>query len=753
MKKELLDRLEDLSNRVLAGEVVFFVGAGFSLDSEGNSSSRLVKRLLARFLAMYRVLSAGTLLNDNKKVGEDLKSLYTGLKRTFFLPEDFEHFDQSDKVQQENFDKLVGALTGQYYLLNDWMCSAYSEILGHLAKPADVSRHHDDLLKQIAEQEDVLLDRFSAGNDKVKLATINLDRLNRLEAKWRGKALFLDTMGFGQPEVMGGSPDEPTIEAVVDSYRSLLHPRHHILARMAREGLCPILVTTNFDLLLEGAYRLAGFLPLDRKVEDVTVPPTRWPTFTRITQANQFYYRPPSRRKAGTALRGGQQSATLVKIHGCADTYRHACATSEGEVGTLETVLSSLVFTFREIQNWRQDSWSRDQLLTLLRTRTMVFCSYSAADPVLHDTIRNVYEEMAARAGSKGRCLESEVPETTDAPAFFLGGVTSGEFHGLEVLRAASRAVGVPEGNISLTSHKNYLGFHFRSNKESFPHIDEILAWTFHRVYRKRQRQALESELRSIASLLLEGNGPTDTQVKEFIERFDAFCEKEKKAVEEASKTTTATEARDGLERIIGWTTRFHPQFLRELALADLRQHRSDLSDAEARKKPWYFPAGENFSWTAWGVVVELALRRIVAALVGNPELWNEPRRWASPSPWLETAPDVLPVVEISPNEERPLPFSLSIRFGTSDPLGQQSPAHGLLRKRVFWTLTRDRLPWSTEDVMTPDARSLWEWACLEDGSAIIEELKDKPWFTEFHEKIFPSDSQETPKKILPGEA
>lgn len=55
------------------------------------------------------------------------------------------------------------------------------------------------------------------------------------------------------------------------------------------------------------------------------------------------------------------------------------------------------MFTFREIQNWRQDSWSRDLLLTLLRTRTMVFCGYSTADPVLHDTFRTVYEEMASR--------------------------------------------------------------------------------------------------------------------------------------------------------------------------------------------------------------------------------------------------------------------------------------------------------------------------------------------------------------------
>ena len=34
-----------------------------------------------------------------------------------------------------------------------------------------------------------------------------------------------------------------------------------MLARLAREGLSPQLLTTNYDLLVEGAYRLAGLVP------------------------------------------------------------------------------------------------------------------------------------------------------------------------------------------------------------------------------------------------------------------------------------------------------------------------------------------------------------------------------------------------------------------------------------------------------------------------------------------------------------
>jgi len=46
-----LDRLAAL---ILKGDVVFFVGSGFSIDSEGNSATRLIRRLIWRLLAFRR---------------------------------------------------------------------------------------------------------------------------------------------------------------------------------------------------------------------------------------------------------------------------------------------------------------------------------------------------------------------------------------------------------------------------------------------------------------------------------------------------------------------------------------------------------------------------------------------------------------------------------------------------------------------------------------------------------------------------
>jgi hypothetical protein len=60
-----------LASCVLGGDVVFFVGSGFSIDSEGNTAVRLMQRLLIRLCAI-----AGTL-------GESAETVRTDLANTF----------------------------------------------------------------------------------------------------------------------------------------------------------------------------------------------------------------------------------------------------------------------------------------------------------------------------------------------------------------------------------------------------------------------------------------------------------------------------------------------------------------------------------------------------------------------------------------------------------------------------------------------------------------------------------------------
>ena len=47
-----------LASRVLDGDVVFFIGSGFSIDSEHNTAPRMLCRLLLRLVAMSGIRTA-----------------------------------------------------------------------------------------------------------------------------------------------------------------------------------------------------------------------------------------------------------------------------------------------------------------------------------------------------------------------------------------------------------------------------------------------------------------------------------------------------------------------------------------------------------------------------------------------------------------------------------------------------------------------------------------------------------------------
>src|SRR5688572_4517324 len=77
-----LSALENLAERIYHGQVVFFVGAGFSLDSEGLTGRRLLLRLLARFDAMTTALLANPPTPELANMAKRLREV---LRETFWL--------------------------------------------------------------------------------------------------------------------------------------------------------------------------------------------------------------------------------------------------------------------------------------------------------------------------------------------------------------------------------------------------------------------------------------------------------------------------------------------------------------------------------------------------------------------------------------------------------------------------------------------------------------------------------------------
>ncbi|MDX2151190.1 MAG: SIR2 family protein [Bryobacteraceae bacterium] len=693
-------KLDRLAGRIVSGDAVFFIGAGFSLDSEGNFAGTLIGRLLARLGATLDAIQEAEAWAPRELL--DLRQdIIEGLATTFALGReccwDAERFRQSVKV-----------LANNYYLINDWLCTAFERLLRHW-----------EAMERLEPRIRALENRMPQPPTQA-LETWRYVPLLELGRQSAGKALFLDTMGFADPGVMAGDPLLENLTEVEESYRQRLRPRHFVLAWLAMEGLLPVILTTNYDLLLEGAYRLAGMQPLpappDFQAHRGLPRRRRLRYFTRIADAHQFF-------AGGDAF----QSAVIVKIHGCVQEYRQARWRGERDAAELASAgrgamserhgagarawceaLPSLVFTFREIQNWRDDSWSRDYLQTLLRTRTVVFAGYSGADPVIHDTFRTVYEEMASYRTEEPVAVSG----TSSAPAFFFDIAENRAFHALEILRAASLAVG--ESEEALTQHANLLPFDIRG---AFANLDEMMLWLFHLTYRQMQAEALESELRRAAYSLF-GRPCPESEAAAVIENFRWLLEAEKQAVDCCGPQDTER-SRRRLRQLTGWTAGFHRALFREFAAADLLLRSPQCANYvySALRWPWYEPMSEHPDWAAWAAVLELALRRRAAQWAGIKEDWRRPGWWIEPVTG-ERAAVLLPAQPLD-QARRPAPRQRlaieleELRRMTSRRRREQGL--DLLPEHV-WTLRSETVPWWHEGddkrlVETPSALTLWAWA------------------------------------------
>ena len=777
--ERFVDRLQRLATRVVAGDVVFFVGAGFSLDSEHNDAQVLIARLLARFQAIADEVQRRNVADD---LADVVKSLSGALPVTFALT----RTDQ-DGIWGKALLENVKLLAQNYYLINDWMCSAFEALLAHHREllPLQKGIH----TREVARFNEFVDARETAAREKAEREKtvwtpspyrppnpqrLNYARLGKLfdheagesRATTRasaGKAMFLEALGFGDQAVMAGDPHADRLEHVYASYIDRLRPRHAALAWLALEGLLPVLVTTNYDLLIEGAYRLAGLQPLLAERYGATrtaaTPQTSWNRrlrhYTPIADAMQFF-----------SHGDGHQSALILKIHGCAHLYRTERGEDDHEsVEQLERwrqVLPTIVFTFREIQNWRDDSWSRDYLQSLLRTRTVVFAGYSTTDAVIHDTFRSVYEEMARYRAQRTQALEGDEPRPPASPpagatatAFVMNITGRREFHALEILRAASLAAG--QRSPDLTGHTNLLNFSL-SPTGGFPTIDEMCGWLFHLTYRQLQRQALGSELRRVAYQLFGAPAP-ESEAQRIERNFEQLLEAERaKAADEERQALDASDKerdafinrqRRGSVHTVGWTADFHRALMREYAAADLLVRKPERAGQihTVLRWPFYAPINEHPEWAAWAIVVELAIRRRAARWAGSVEHWLEPGSWAMPA----TGDRAIVCIPKHPNQGlddenrrlNPSPtIALTIEVGELRQLinarSSNSPLNFL--PRVVWMLRRHAIPWwQTQDqaqnapnvrqFKTPDARAIWRWAVgVEDARELEPAVEGKAY-------------------------
>ena len=374
----------------------------------------------------------------------------------------------------------------------------------------------------------------------------------------------------------------------------------------------------------------------------------------------------------------------------------------------LDRYLESIVFTFREIQNWRRDAWSRDLLQTLLRTRTMVFLGYSGMDPVIHNTFRDVYEEMAQRPGNNGRSRE--------APAFYFGGAAKKEFHSFEILRAASAAVG--DDTSELTRHANYIPFHFGGEK--LPGVDDCLRWVGHRTVRQLQARAMERELAAVYRRIFHRPAP-DRELEFLKQEFAARCRQE---IDLARHWQNNEASRLAFEATVGRTERFHAGLMRELALGDLlyRTRQPGPSFERRRRLPWYSPIMDAPGNAAWVVVVERALDQMIAHWRGAPpeDGW----------PHIRYAQVPHAAILLSQGSDNPTPYCLSLYQAAFDPPHTRPAVPGVFKRHAVWRLAAATWP-SQPCRRLAGAADLWFWATNGAGPRLadedkIREIKDR---------------------------
>ena len=138
-----------------------------------------------------------------------------------------------------------------------------------------------------------------------------------------------------------------------------------------------------------------------------------------------------------------------------------------------------------------------------------------------------------------------------------------------------------------------------------------------------------------------------------------------------------------------------------------------------------YRPLTETPQWTAWGAILELAIRRAAAAYIGRPRAWLRPTAdievVAAPSPTIAyRSQPFRGRRQNQPPVRRALTITLSNfrrRFSHSD-------ADRLFAARppVVWQLQPHTAPWWTASdaarpTATPEARVIWQWAAFPHGS------------------------------------
>jgi hypothetical protein len=290
---------------------------------------------------------------------------------------------------------------------------------------------------------------------------------------------------------------------------------HLAIGRLAKEGLVTELMTANIDCLHEAGCEAVGMCRIDEgEPKDEQALRFPWTDAYRVVHDGHNH----------AALLPSRNLFTIHKIHGCVDVARktvseqqaHNCNWYEA-THTCETLSQerfNMVFTYRELLNWRRDNWARDLFADRVRNHHVVFTGFAVADAVSHATFREVFEEVlppSARVEQHQGTSPSVTLVAASSEQPF--GSTSGDIP-ITSLRAQVISKGLnPQGRSALLAANQFdplLSNRQFANGSTREDLDRL----FRQIYESTIREALEGTINLHARGLIAQQSP-DTDVEQ----------------------------------------------------------------------------------------------------------------------------------------------------------------------------------------------------------------------------------------------
>lgn len=199
-------------------------------------------------------------------------------------------------------------------------------------------------------------------------------------------------------------PMAPVRSTRIQDYEHLLPlPAHRAIARIAREGLFDEVITTNYDLCLERAWR--NTLPADRRLnDDPAHRDDRKGWHPAVIRSLGEHRQRGSRREC----QHGFPVLRIYKVNGCAERL------GRGLTQDAQRACAEIILTEPQLRDFGARGWARDLLRDRARSAHLLFSGFGSDEPQVRFTMLDLLAELSH--DGEGRQGEPALWDEGNAP-------------------------------------------------------------------------------------------------------------------------------------------------------------------------------------------------------------------------------------------------------------------------------------------------------------------------------------------------